>query len=34
MQAVAAHIDHLATRRVFAFVNLGGNNLKNSTRKQ
>jgi hypothetical protein len=34
MQAVATHIDHLATRGIFAFVNLGGNKLKNSTRKQ
>jgi hypothetical protein len=34
MQAVAAHIDHLAARGIFAFLNLGGNNLKNSTRKQ
>jgi hypothetical protein len=34
MQAVATHIDHLASRGVFAFVNLGGNKLKNSTRKQ
>jgi hypothetical protein len=34
MQAVAAHIDHLAARGVFAFVNLGGNKLKNYARKQ
>jgi hypothetical protein len=34
MQAVAAHVDHIAARRIFAFVNLGGNKLKNYTRKQ
>jgi len=34
MQVVAAHIDHLAARRIFAFVKLGANKLKNYARKQ